>query len=104
MTGAPRGNPPLLNQGGKSFRGPQPVHPHTAALRPVSTVYVIAVMTSLNCGGDVLCLRAFEPDTYLTLDKCLAARDRLVARNDVLRDMRLKCVPKSSARPYAKNE
>jgi len=70
----------------------------------VNTVYIIAVMTSLNCGGDVLCLRAVEPDltgegvmTYGTLDVCLAARDRLVARNDAMRELRLKCVPKSSA-------
>jgi hypothetical protein len=76
----------------------------------VTTVYVIAVMTSLNCGVDVLCLRAVEPDptgegavTYSTLDVCLAARDRLVARNDAMRKLRLKCVPKSSVLPYAKN-
>jgi hypothetical protein len=30
---------------------------------PVNTVFVIAVMTSLNCGVDVLCLRAIEPDS-----------------------------------------
>jgi hypothetical protein len=29
----------------------------------VNTVYVIAVMTSLDCGADVLCLRAVEPDS-----------------------------------------
>jgi hypothetical protein len=80
-------------------------------LRPlVNTVYVIALMTSLNCGADVLCLRAVELDsrgehaqTYSTLDLCLAARDHFVARNDSLRQLRLKCVPESSARPYAKN-
>jgi hypothetical protein len=80
------------------------------ALPGVITVYVIAVMTSLNCGVDVLCLRAVEPDstgegavTYRTLDVCLAARDRLVARNDAKRELRLKCVPKSSVLPYARN-
>jgi hypothetical protein len=73
----------------------------------VNTVYVIAVMTSLNCGVEVLCLRAVEPDstgeyakTYPTLDVCLAARDYFVARNDALRELRVKCVPKPSALPY----
>ena len=77
----------------------------------MNTVYVIAVMTSLNCGGDVLCLRAVQPDstgegamTYGTLDVCLAARDRLVARNNAKRELRLKRVPKSSALPYARND
>jgi hypothetical protein len=28
----------------------------------VDTVYIIAVLTSLNCGVEVLCLRAVEPD------------------------------------------
>jgi hypothetical protein len=73
----------------------------------MNTVYVIAVMTSLNCGVDVLCLRPVEPDstgeyakTYPTLDVCLAARHHFAARNDPLRELRLKCVPKSSALPY----
>ena len=65
------------------------------------SVHVIAVITSLNCGIEVLSLRAVEPDsaTYVKLDICLAARDRLVAQNDALRELRLKCVPKSSAMP-----
>src|SRR5215469_1255499 len=29
----------------------------------VNTVSIIAVMTSLNCGVDVLCFRAVEPDS-----------------------------------------
>jgi hypothetical protein len=29
----------------------------------VKTLYVIAVMTSLNCGVDVICFRAVEPDS-----------------------------------------
>jgi len=29
----------------------------------VTTVYIIAVMTSLNCGVDLLCQRAVEPDS-----------------------------------------
>ena len=89
---------------GEFFLGPHlPIH---YATQPVTTVYIIAVMTSLNCGVDVLCLRAVEPDsaTYVTLDACLAARDRLVAQNDALRELRLECVPKSSALPYAKND
>jgi hypothetical protein len=28
----------------------------------VNTVYLMAVMSSLNCGVDVLCYRAVEPD------------------------------------------
>jgi len=47
----------------------------------VNTLYVIAVMTSPNCGVEVLCLRAVEPDstgehaqTCPTLDACIAAR------------------------------
>jgi hypothetical protein len=46
--------------------------------------YVIAVMTSLSCGLDVLCFRAIEPDStgehaqiYPSLDACIAARDRM---------------------------
>jgi hypothetical protein len=42
-------------------------------------------MSSLNCGVDVICLRAVKPDstgqhaqTYPTLDACIAARDRLL--------------------------
>jgi hypothetical protein len=41
--------------------------------------YVIAVMTSLNCGLDVLCFGAVEPDStgehaqiYPSLDACIA--------------------------------
>jgi hypothetical protein len=51
----------------------------------MDALYVIAVMTSLNCGVEVLCLRAVEPDsngehaqTYSTMDNCIAARDRLL--------------------------
>jgi len=29
----------------------------------VNTVYIIAVMTSLNCGVNVLCFRSVEPDS-----------------------------------------
>ena len=46
----------------------------------MNAAYVIAVMTSLNCGIDVLCLRAVESDstgqhaqTYSTGDACIAA-------------------------------
>ena len=39
----------------------------------VNTVYLIAVMSSLNCGVDVLCFRAVEPDLrYYTQDDCIA--------------------------------
>jgi hypothetical protein len=101
--GAPDETRPLKPMVGNLSGGLNP-RAHTLGL--VNTVYVIAVMTSLNCGVDVLCLRAVEPDSaiYVTLDICLAARDRLVVQNDALRELRLKCVPKSSAMPYAKND
>jgi hypothetical protein len=42
---------------------------------------VIAVISSLNCGIDVLCLRAVEPDLrYYTKDACIAALNRLIAK------------------------
>jgi hypothetical protein len=51
---------------------------------PANTVFVIAVMTSLNCGVHVFWLRAVEPNstgehaqTYPTLDLWIAARDCL---------------------------
>jgi hypothetical protein len=50
----------------------------------MSTVYVLAVITSLGCGADVLCFRALEPDstgqrarTYSTPDACITVRDQL---------------------------
>jgi hypothetical protein len=74
---------------------------------PVNTVFVIAVMTSLNRGVDVLCLRAIEPNstgehaqTYPTLDLCIAARDRLLAPRDATDQPALRCVPEDSALPY----
>jgi hypothetical protein len=74
---------------------------------PVNTVYVIAVMTSLNCGVDVLCRRAVEPDstgghaqTYPTLAACIAARDRLLAQREATHQLALRCVPEDSALPY----
>jgi hypothetical protein len=78
-----------------------------ATATPVNTAYVIAVMTSLNCGVDVLCLRAVEPNstgehaqTYPTLDLCIAARDRLLAQRDATDQLALRCVPEDSALPY----
>ena len=50
----------------------------------MNTIYLIAVVSSLNCGVEVLCLRAVERDspgehaqTYSTVDDCIAARNRL---------------------------
>ena len=66
----------------------------------MNTVYVIAVMTRLNCGVDVLCLRAVEPDLrYYTSDACIARLNRFMAkvRHDGLD---LRCVPADSALPY----
>jgi len=81
----------------------------------MNTVYVIAAMTSLNCGVDVLCLRAVEPDstgqhaqTYSTEDDCIAARDRLIAKaeSDMTRPLTpaLRCVPEDSALSYVPGE
>jgi hypothetical protein len=69
----------------------------------VNTVYVIAVMSSLNCGIDVLCLRAVEPDLrYYTQDACAASLSRLMAnaRHDATHQLDWRCVPADSARPY----
>jgi hypothetical protein len=69
----------------------------------VNTVYVIAVMSSLNCGVDVLCLRAVEPDLrYYTPDACIAALNRFVAKaqRDAAHQLDLRCVPADSALPY----
>ena len=47
----------------------------------MNTVYVIAVMSSLKCGVDVLCLRAVKPDLrYYTRDACIAALNRFMAK------------------------
>ena len=69
--------------------------------------YVIAIMTSLNCGLDVLCFRAVETDStgehaqiYLNLDACIAARDRLTAKVQHDVKLALRCVPADSALPY----
>ena len=66
----------------------------------VSTVYVIAVMSSLNCGVDVLCLRAVEPDLrYYTREACIAALNRFIAKGqrDATRQLDVRCVPADSA-------
>jgi hypothetical protein len=66
----------------------------------VSTVYVIAVMSSLNCGVDVLCLRAVEPDLrYYTREARIAALNRFIAkpRRDATRQLDVRCVPADSA-------
>ena len=69
----------------------------------MNTVYVIAVITSLNCGVDVLCLRAVEPDLrYYTPDACAAALNRIgaEAKRNATHQLDLRCVPADSARPY----
>jgi hypothetical protein len=73
----------------------------------VNTVYVIAVVTSLNCGVDVLCLRAIEPDptgehaqTYSTMHDCIAALHILWAKaqHEARHQLDLRCVLEGSAR------
>jgi hypothetical protein len=77
----------------------------------MNTVYVIAVMTSLGCGAEVICLRAVEPDstgqharTYATLDACIAVRDQLKAKDqmDTGHARALRCVREDLALPYVK--
>ena len=77
----------------------------------MNTVYVIAVMTSLGCGADVLCYRAVEPDstsqhaqTYSALDACIEVRDQLIEKDqrDTGHQRALRCVPENSALPYVK--
>jgi hypothetical protein len=76
----------------------------------VNTVYVIAVITSLNCGVDVICHRAIEPDstgqharTYPTEEACIDALNRFRAQHDATHQLDLKCIPEESALPYVKN-
>jgi len=85
--------------------------PCFATTRHMNTVYVIAVMTSLGCGADVLCYRAVEPDstgqhaqTYSTLDACIAVRDQFIEKDqrDTGHQRTLRCVPENSAPPYVK--
>ena len=75
----------------------------------MNTVYVIAVITSLGCGVNVLCLRAIESDatgqhaqTYPTPNECIAALKRLMAKlqHDATRQLDWQCVPEKSALPY----
>ena len=65
---------------------------------------VIAVISSLNCGIDVLCLRSVEPDLrFYTKDACIAALNRLMAKakHDTTHQLDWRCVPADSALPYA---
>jgi hypothetical protein len=73
----------------------------------VNTVYVLALVTSINCGADVICHRAVEPDptgqhaqTYPAEEACIAARDRFLAQRDPTHQLDLKCVPEESALRY----
>ena len=64
----------------------------------MNTVYVI--VTSLDCGADVLCLRAVEPDLrYYTRDACIAALNRFMAKaqHDAAHQLDLRCVPADPA-------
>jgi hypothetical protein len=81
----------------------------TAPASHVNTLYVIAVITSLGCGVNVLCLRAVEPDatgqhaqTYPTPNECVAALKRLMAKaqQEATRQLDWRCVPEKSALPY----
>jgi hypothetical protein len=68
----------------------------------VNTVYIIAVVSSLNCGVDVLCLRAVEPDVrYYTQDACTASLSRLMAKakQNATHQLDWRCVPADQARP-----
>jgi len=74
-----------------------------------TTLYVLALMTSINCGVDVLCLRPVEADasgqrakTYSTEQACAAARARFWGQHDAMHHLNLKCVPENLAVPYDK--
>ena len=69
----------------------------------MNTVYLIAVMSSLNCGVDVLCFRAVEPDLrYYTQGDCIASLSRLIAKakHDATHQLDRRCVPAGSAVPH----
>ena len=75
----------------------------------MNTAYVIAVVTSLNCGGDVLCFRAVEPDstgehaqTYSTEGSCADALHRISKAQRDMGRLNLRCVLQDSALPYVK--
>jgi len=66
----------------------------------MNPAYVIAVITSLGCGVNVLCLRAIEHDatgqhtqTYPTPNECVAALNRLMAKaqHDATRQLDWRC-------------
>jgi hypothetical protein len=74
-----------------------------------TTLYVLALMTSINCGVDVICLRSVEADatgrhaqTYSTEEACTAARDRFSGQHDATHHLNLRCVPENVAVPYDK--
>jgi hypothetical protein len=69
----------------------------------VHTVYVIAVISSIDCGIDIPCLRAVEPDLrYYTQDACIAALNNLIAeaKHDTTHQLDWRCAPADSALPY----
>ena len=79
----------------------------------MNAAYVIAVITSLGCGVNVLCLRAIEPDatgqhaqTYPTPTDCIAALSRLIAKaqQETKHQLDWRCVPEGNALPYTPRE
>ena len=75
----------------------------------MNTAYVIAVITSLGCGVDVLCLRAIEADstgqraqTYPTPNDCVGALSRLIAKaqQEAKHQLDWRCVPEKSTLAY----
>jgi hypothetical protein len=89
-------------------------HPRQRAANghQVNTVYVIVVITSLNCGVEVLCFRAVESDsrgahaqTYPTLNDCFAGLKRVEnAPQNTRHPLDLRCVPEESALPFISRE
>jgi hypothetical protein len=72
-----------------------------------TTLYVLALMTRINCGVDVICLRPVEADarrqhaqTYPTEKACAAGRDRFSGQHDAAHHLDLRCVPENAAVPY----
>ena len=74
----------------------------------MNTAYVIAVITSLGCGVDALCLRAIadstgqRAQTHPTPNDCVGALSRLIAKaqQEAKHQLDWRCVPEKSTLAY----
>jgi hypothetical protein len=72
-----------------------------------TTLYLLALMTSIDCGVDVICLRPVKADargqhaqTYSTKEACAAGRDRFLGQHDAAHHLDLRCVLENATVPY----